>query len=778
MKRVIAIYLFFILFVSEINGQNCVAPTNFRVEQSVVGNATCFFWSSTDTFGLFTVEIRPIGSLFWHRNPVNGLSFFAGYLMPCTRYEARVVKTCNGQFFISNTINFKTNGCRSVCTYPTDFIAIQFLPGYNFMPFWWNANGLDTFEFAYRTRLDTAWRSELTTSSGRVFSSTHPGCVVYEGKIRKKCLQNTFSDWSPIQRVSTFCYDSACATVPNVKLSDLGISWDRGTYPLQNFIVEYWQENNPNSIRTIRGVNAPPTVTLATIIPRCERYKVHVGRICNQDTLWSPVYTFNNCAGFCPMQATNFRVTATTPTQFRVDWESRGVFQPNLTYVVSARSSVGGKSIQVNFLGESGSFFIDELTPCVDYQLTFVAPCSQSKIAFASTDCPNLCNTPYVFDMKIHPNRVFQVLGEIPNDTVEVLISNLDPISHQADTIIKGLALEGSTYFKPCSRYMGRLRKVCGTSASAWTLPYRIYRYDESPAKTLSIDSIDTTSVRIRWSKQCPYGYQYFIRLDNKLTGTSQDYKTDDTSIVIRNLACGFYTMTFIDSDPIQRFAYANTNDWIIRDFGIGTCGSYCLPPALRNVYNNINQDTVVSSNILTFGLYSNNERVIYVRNASIPNAPIRAYAASSAFGSSIDVFASDLGMVSCNYYRIEVRHNCMPAGEWKSYRIYYRDYQNSCPTPLSKIVENNKMSELKIFPNPTTENDFNLNYELKDVGEVAVSVLNMQGQIVYQKKLGLQFVGEQHEKIHFENNLPIGFYIVQLSINGRLACYQKWIKI
>jgi len=117
-----------------------------------------------------------------------------------------------------------------------------------------------------------------------------------------------------------------------------------------------------------------------------------------------------------------------------------------------------------------------------------------------------------------------------------------------------------------------------------------------------------------------------------------------------------------------------------------------------------------------------------------------------------------------------------LPAGE---YRLYLnQNLSGGLVTSLRNNTADTANFKLGIFPNPVLQ-QATVKYELPKSGQVTISILNMQGQVLGAKKLGFQTKGWQQYSFRTAdfgvNGLASGQYLLQLRVD-QLLRFEKLV--
>jgi hypothetical protein len=75
------------------------------------------------------------------------------------------------------------------------------------------------------------------------------------------------------------------------------------------------------------------------------------------------------------------------------------------------------------------------------------------------------------------------------------------------------------------------------------------------------------------------------------------------------------------------------------------------------------------------------------------------------------------------------------------------------------------EISAFNFYPNPA-QDQINLNYEIRNAGEVNVEIYNLVGAKVYENYLGRQMSGFNNQEINV-SDLTEGIYLMRLTVNN-----------
>ncbi len=98
-------------------------------------------------------------------------------------------------------------------------------------------------------------------------------------------------------------------------------------------------------------------------------------------------------------------------------------------------------------------------------------------------------------------------------------------------------------------------------------------------------------------------------------------------------------------------------------------------------------------------------------------------------------------------------------------YRLKQTDLDGKCTYSSVRVIDYDgpEHASLTAFPNPASGKDLSIRIEgLRDAKQVPVTILNMQGQKVYEKTIEVKTPGVITEQIFQERSLPSGLYIIK----------------
>lgn len=182
---------------------NCSVPYSVSVN-SVTNNSAFVNWSSTP-YGTYRVRYRPIGTTIWTTLTVNGGSITIQGLDPCTSYNWRVARLCNGvpsAYKIGPVIN--TTGCSDPCDQvptPTSLgLGVTFD-----IHFHWVSTGAPYYRLQNRMVGTSTWTTTTLTNTGDTVPGNYMPGTCFEFRVRSECSPTDYSPYStPVQRCAYY----------------------------------------------------------------------------------------------------------------------------------------------------------------------------------------------------------------------------------------------------------------------------------------------------------------------------------------------------------------------------------------------------------------------------------------------------------------------------------------------------------------------------------------------------------------------------------------------
>ena len=303
----------------------CNTPT-WPTTSNITMNAATFSWDWVSGALNYSVQTRvPNGTWFnVPGSPTGNTSITVDWFLPNTTYEWRVRTNC-------------TNGESSYWTYPVTFTTLGWDPCN--APAWLYTNNITStsatfdwepvagafnYELQYRT-VGGAWYNVPGgpwTETWHTVNGLAPG-TCYEWRVRTKCTNWMYSDWSYPQ---SFCTLGSYCGVPtwpstwDVTETTATLSWDLvwGAY---NYTVQIRQGNG--EWYDLQGCPTPYTWIYLNNLTPCTTYQWRVKSHCGSggQSYWTAPVTFTTlCQSYCEPPLWLF-TNNITPTSATLDWE-------------------------------------------------------------------------------------------------------------------------------------------------------------------------------------------------------------------------------------------------------------------------------------------------------------------------------------------------------------------------------------------------------------------------------------------------------------------------
>lgn len=87
-----------------------------------------------------------------------------------------------------------------------------------------------------------------------------------------------------------------------------------------------------------------------------------------------------------------------------------------------------------------------------------------------------------------------------------------------------------------------------------------------------------------------------------------------------------------------------------------------------------------------------------------------------------------------------------------------------------SRQIVRSNAGQVSVFPNPSSDGSFNVNFTLAQESPVEISVVNMNGQLVYSSKVGTVQAGTVPVSLQHQ---PPGLYLLKLTAAGFTSTVQ-----
>lgn len=125
-----------------------------------------------------------------------------------------------------------------------------------------------------------------------------------------------------------------------------------------------------------------------------------------------------------------------------------------------------------------------------------------------------------------------------------------------------------------------------------------------------------------------------------------------------------------------------------------------------------------------------------------------------------------------------DVRVKAKVAGIWGSYGSICTITINTAlgyvvdnSTTRDYVVEENRLTNVSVYPNPSNSNGFNISYQVleNEDPQTLIEVYNVLGEKVINKQI-TSIVGINEIKLNTDGNLPVGYYVLVIKVNNNIV--------
>ena len=332
--------------------------------------------------------------------------------------------------------------------------------------------------------------------------------------------------------------------------------------------------------------------------------------------------------------------------------------------------------------------------------------------------------------------------------------------------------LETKLALNKCKAYEWRVRKICGDVASDWSSSGKFEtggcvtpNVCEIPHDLkLSIVSDSIASVSWIASVGSKFEIQYRIVGSGDIGWKSVSVTTLESRLILQR--CKIYEW------HVRKICDGGAGEWsIIGKFETGGCVVPVTCPTPLNVKIAMIQDaiSVIWSDMMEHD-------TIVVQYASSADAAYNYVIGTTPNGVLLR------GLAACTTYKIRVVRKCPNGGVSIAYETSFKTPGVNCLTDgdagvgVNSLQKRTAIKNIGISPNPGSEY-IQVQYDLEEVSEVQIQLLNLQGQIVKQLDGGAQDAGTYMQVLDNLTNINQGMYFLVIRANGKVTTTQKWMK-
>ena len=765
------------------NTSTCKAPEGLFA--SARDSVASINWQSAGVGSAYMVQWKSVRATDWKTETTTINTLLLRGLQPCAEFEFRVKTVCSmtESSAYGESKRFKTLGCNTIapCTTPRE---VKGETGENKALFSWATTGARGYEVQYQDATNNgAWVTAVVTTNSFAALNLKP-CTKYFFHVRSICTNLTtttpviYSEWSSQITVATMgCTpNTRCEAIRrlSVQTANIGIilKWDsvRGaTYDIQvkNIRDSAW--------RTISGVRT--NFYALTDLAACSVFEARVRVNCSSSS--SSVWSYNmrfvtaGCQPVCVMpRAVKVIVSDTVAV---ISW----VGAQTSKFVVQYRTEADVNWKSVNAVGNV--YVLTGLARCKKYVVRVQAICSSTNssdyseiVKFESRGCvtPNTCEVPRELKNAVVLDSVAVLAWTAAvGNKFEVqyrIIGSGDAGWHSAFVT----TLETKVVLNKCKAYEWRVRKICANGTSEWSASGKFETTGcivpiicEIP-HDLKLINISDSIASVSWiaAAGSKFEIQYRIAGSGDIGWKTIAVTTLESRLILQK--CKIYEW------HVRKICDNGAGDWsAIGKFETGGCVVPATCPTPLNVKVAMVQDaiSVTWSDIL--------ERdTVVVQYASSTDANYNYAIGTTPNGVLLR------GLAPCTTYKIRVVRKCPNGGISTAYETSFKTTGANCLSDgdagvgIVSLQKRTAIKNIGISPNPGSEY-IQVQYDLEEVSEVQIQLLNLQGQVVKQMDGGAQDAGTYMQVLDNLNNMNQGMYFLVIRANGKVTTTQKWMK-
>ena len=332
--------------------------------------------------------------------------------------------------------------------------------------------------------------------------------------------------------------------------------------------------------------------------------------------------------------------------------------------------------------------------------------------------------------------------------------------------------LETKLALNKCKAYEWRVRKICDGGAGDWSSSGKFEtggcvtpNVCEIPHDLkLSIVSDSIASVSWIASVGSKFEIQYRIVGSGDIGWKSVSVTTLESRLILQR--CKIYEW------HVRKICDGGAGEWsIIGKFETGGCVVPVTCPTPLNVKVAMIQDAIS----VTWSDMMEHDTIV-VQYASSADAAYNYVIGTTPNGVLLR------GLAACTTYKIRVVRKCPNGGVSIAYETSFKTPGVNCLTDgdagvgVNSLQKRTAIKNIGISPNPGSEY-IQVQYDLEEVSEVQIQLLNLQGQIVKQLDGGAQDAGTYMQVLDNLTNINQGMYFLVIRANGKVTTTQKWMK-
>ena len=724
----------------------------------------------------YDIQVKNIRESEWRTiSGVRGNVYAFNGLASCSVFEARVRVNCSSASSSgwSYSMRFLTAGCQPVCVTPR---AVKVIIADSIAVISWTAMQASKFVLQYRAETDANWKS--VNVAGNVYVLTGLArCKKYIVRVQAICSSTNSSEYSEMAKFETGGCHNDCImprqlTARVVDSLNAGYLVWSGT-GARAYIVEFKNFSDATSSWR-RDTVTTPTLTVKNLL-RCTKYGFRVSALCS-NTVTNPSETYIFATGGCPEPCV-------IPKELKADvvedsiavmyWAgTAGKYE--IQYRLSNATDNDWKSVTVaspahKLVLHRCAIYIWRVRKICDNGVS-----NWSELGkFETRGCivPSICALPRELkaDVVSDSIAVMYWAGTAGKYEIQYRLSNATDNDWKSVTVASPAH---KLVLHRCAIYIWRVRKICDNGVSNWS---ELGKFETRGCIVPSICEIprdlknavvsDSIAV-IAWTALVgnKFEVQYRVMDSGNAGWHSIFVSTLETKLALNK--CKAYEWR------VRKICGDVASDWSSSGkFETGGCVVPVTCPTPLNVKVAMIQDaiSVIWSDMM--------ERdTIVVQYASSADAAYNYVIGTTPNGVLLR------GLAACTTYKIRVVRKCPNGGVSIAYETSFKTPGINCLTDgdagvgVSSLQKRTAIKNIGISPNPGSEY-IQVQYDLEEVSEVQIQLLNLQGQIVKQLDGGAQDAGTYMQVLDNLTNINQGMYFLVIRANGKVTTTQKWMK-
>ena len=727
-------------------------------------------WVSTQA-SKYVFQYKLDGEATWKSINVTGNYYLLTGLLRCKKYNVRVQAICSATSSsdYSNVINVETVGCQVDCAMPKP-IGAKIVDTVNAILSWTNVGARAYIvEFVNLSNPNTVGRID-TVFVPALSVKNLARCSKYGFRVRAVCGSRLTAATELFTFATEGCAPAPCSKPTSLKsevlVDTVAITAWVGTglkYEIQYRIVgdSAWLSTTTEA------------TTAKLYLRPCKGYEWRVRAYCQGAlTDWSESAKIETrgCTPACAVP-TDLKLDIVTDSVAVMYWTgSSGTYEILYTVVGSEdwKSVKVGSPAHKLILNRCKAYYWKVRKICGDNSVSAWSPIGK----FETAGCPinNTCMVP-ALKVNLVSDSTFEViwLGSSAKYELQYRLTTNSAATWESVFYTQGV-FSAKLSLKACQIYEFRMRAICDNGISDWSTSVKsetrcpVVNPCAMPTNLLADIALDTTAFLTWTGSIVKYDLQYRIfgtTIWSDIALTSAGYKLTGLK------KCTKYEWR------IRRYCTATTgavtsSDWTASHYFTSKgCVEACAAP--KNFTAKV--DGTVAG-IFWSDTYERDTVIVEYKLSTDANYSPNFLVGTTPNGVVIR------GLIACKKYVVRAYRKCADGSRSAIVETTFTaggtclqgDNTNSTSRLTSTI------STASTYPNPG-QAYVQVEYTLDTEAEVAVQLVNLQGQVVKQLAAGTQEAGNYMQVLDNLTDVNPGLYFIVIRTNGTIASTQKWMK-